>query len=126
MRYLIYISFLLMVLSCEEEALDDPRDIYVGKYLGISIYEDQQEGIKDTTEVVLFINKYDLDTVPLLELILPEADQNYYYWIVEEKIDIYGDRYRKPILEIRNDSLFINWYLAAPRSMKYIAVKQSN
>ncbi len=116
----------LVLNSCESEDTIDDRDLYVGEYTGIEIYSDIQQGIVDTSNAVIYLNKFDSDTASLLELNLPSSSQMYYYWIVNGEIDNYGFFYHCPIIEFSNDTLFIDWTPSlAPRNYRYIVTKES-
>lgn len=122
---LIIISFL--IISCEKNKIKDPRDQYTGKYTGIEIYSDLQLGINDTSSVVIFLNKYDKDTISVLELDLPSTGDMYYYSVVNGEIENYGTFYHCPVLTIINDSLFAEWTPSlAPRKYQYYAKKNSD
>ena len=126
-RYSFFLTGILILASCEKENTEDLRDLYVGNYNGIEIYSDFQQDVNDTTSVSVFLKKFDKDTASILELDLPSTNDMYYYTIENGEIINYGSFYHCPILEIINDSLFVEWNpSSAPRKYRYIAKKESD
>lgn len=124
---LLLLVFGFILISCEKESNHDPRDIFAGKYAGIEIYTDMQQGICDTANAVVYLNKVDTDTSSILELDLPNSNNVYYYQIVNGQLDNYGFFYHCPVLTYKNDSLFIEWQASlAPKIYKFIGVKNSH
>lgn len=125
-RILIFQIALVLTLiatSCNKDSIVDPRDEYIGKYSGLEIYTDFQQAIVDTNYTHVYIRKHSDDAV--IELEIPRATQLYYYILDNHNFYIQGDGYHCPLLTIRNDSLFAEWFPSlAPRVYNYEMVKE--
>lgn len=123
LRFQVVWIVILIVSSCNKESMDDPRDAYIGKYSGLEIYTDFQEATVDTNFTYVYVRKDSENAV--LELEIPRATKLYYYTLDNDKLYIQGDSYHCPILTIRNDSLYAEWFPSlAPRVYNYEMAKE--
>ncbi len=124
LKFTITVLFFAAFLSCKKDNEIDKRDKYAGKYTGIQIYVDYQQGINDTSYIDIYLKKFDTDSISALELDLPNTNQMYYYDIINDSLIYHGYFYHCPTLSIKGDSLFCEWSPSlAPRITIYKAVK---
>lgn len=122
----IGLCLIIIISSCRKDAVidtSDERDDYVGTYSGIEIYEDFQLGTKDTTEVEIFLKKFNYDTLTAIQLVLPSTEE-YLYKIEDDSLVSLEGFYHPPKLTFKGDSLYCLWIPSlAPRSYRYETVK---
>jgi len=118
------IIFLFTFLGCKKEDENiDLRDKYAGQYIGIKIHYNLQQHIQDTSNVVIYLNKIDKDSLFLIELDLGINDL-YYYELKNDSFFINGDNYHVPSLSYKNDSLFCRYQSSlAPIFSEYELIK---
>ena len=127
-HFIIFITVIISFLSCRKDTTNeiiDKRDKYIGTYSGIQIYIDNQQQTKDTTDVVIYLKKFDQDTISAIELVLPVTNQRYLYDIINDSLVFQGFFYHCPIITIKKDSLFCTWTPSlAPRIYKFETIKE--